>query len=153
MDNKKVDFISEDKPSENIDNKIARKLGGWLIFPFIQILFGVIVGGLNLLHTFMAIHDLGPISFNLKIVIILGYLIVLNLFRIIVLINLFQKSKRTPLLISILYTLYILESLRVFFSSNDLSYMIGYFIGGGLLSIIWIVYFLKSKRVKETFVN
>ncbi len=143
---------------------------GWLILPVIGLFLTPLLQIFYLGSTFILINSpewedvTTPgregyhFLFKPSIYIELGFNILFVLFCIYLIVLLFQKKKLFPKVIITYYIITILGDLIVTslvnqinesFSVPDVSISIPAFIS----SIVWIIYFKRSKRVKNTFVN
>jgi len=110
-------------------------IGGWLIFPIIGLFVKI----------FIMLDDISWTTANYYMNSFIAFLICIDVIMIIIsiicLFLIFNKSKHTKKMMIVFYIangmigLYVLEILTI--------------IG----SCIWIAYFIKSERVKNTFVN
>lgn len=121
--------------------KKLQGLGGWLIFPIIGFIIAIPV---YFLYIFLRISELIQSFFVLTLIL---YIILICLF-IVTLVFAFTKSKKAPLFFIITFwtqyfVLNILAWILIGFSSSVII--------GLSAPIIWTLYFIKSKRVKNTF--
>ena len=120
-------------------------LGGWLILPIIGLSLSVLI----LITNIIAVNIMPEFnSQNIILSFLYGALLV---FVIISLFSIFKKKKYVPKMMIFFYVTIFAISLFIDFLTNNFSIpgLIGSIIGG----TIWILYFIKSKRVKNTFVN
>lgn len=123
-------------------------IGGWLIPPLI----GLIIGSLwTLLLFFDTILNQVLIDFILYGIISIAYIWILSL--------MLRKKKAFPkIAIWFLWILAILSILSEFLLSSyhtveQIGYAFGSNLGSIIWAIIWTLYFKKSIRVKNTFIN
>ena len=150
----------------------GESIGGWLILPAIFLPFSILRTSVETYNLFKPILEPGawdlltnPSSSNY-----IQYFSVVAIFEMIFNITLialacystvlfYKKSHKAPKIIIYLYLIgaigQILDQvvtnqlMAVEITSND----IGSLVGICIMSAIWIMYFLKSERVKRTFVN
>jgi len=118
-------------------------LGGWLILPIIGLFITIPVLLYDLLST-NATYE-----FNFYIGLLSFIDIILLGWAIIALILIFNKKKSAPKVIIYFYIINIIIQGVLASMINEYTY----FIRATIIGIIWISYFLKSKRVKNTFVK
>lgn len=121
--------------------KETKGLGGWLILPII----GFIVNILIYLYDLSGIFALNDFGWIMLIIVVDGLAIFLlgtTLFLI------FKKQKEAPKWAMIAIGYNILIYFLIVFTSEAPFNFVWFFI-----SLAWINYFRKSKRVKNTFVN
>ena len=119
-------------------------LGGWLILPIIGLFISILVL-LSDLSTVLSTYEMsGYIAFVCLLDIVWLSLAIISLVMI------FRKKSSTPQwVIGFYITSIVLTTFVAIISGDYYSRLPAQIIG----SIIWISYFLKSKRVKNTFVN
>jgi hypothetical protein len=128
--------------------KELKGIGGWLlvyvILAFVGLIFSIIVlAGLGALGR--QAPELGRIISTLTVLMIIGLaLIVLELIII------FLKKKWAPMVIVVLLAIGIVINIVTIIMVKRVQ---GGEIVGMVLSCLWIGYFLKSTRVKNTFIN
>ena len=162
--------LHEDLPPE----PEARSFGGWLILPFLGLVFTPVTAGFSLVHTFFpmfsngvwegltsptspAYHPMWAVMLSYEMLGALGN-IALSLVALTYFIN---KSRTTPKLI----IGFLLYNFVMVFGDELFTHLIPYFethpskdeaknLGRAAISVlIWVPYFLKSQRVKATFVR
>jgi len=134
------------------------RIGGWLIVPAI----GLVLSPISLLFyisseimpAFTAV-PLSETSGEFRTYLLLDLLLNLLVFAytIVVAVLFFKRRRVAPKLVMSLYLLnllFIIGERFVFMSLNELQWIIG-IINGIVPSLIWIPYFLLSKRVQATF--
>lgn len=126
-------------------------IGGWLILMGIRLIGGISNNGNSAIQTF----SLHPNAITQPVAILLIFAI---LYAFYVLILFFKRHKAFPVAFIVLEALTILYNLSIFFISSkpaidfwDLSWL-SHAIVFPLISALWILYTLLSKRVKKTFV-
>ena len=130
--------------------KIKRKtqgklegIGGWLILPIIGLFISVPI----LLYDLLSVNAIYEFNFYIGLLSLLD--IILLVLVVIALFSIFNKKKYAPKIMISFYTANIMIQLVIAFLIEDFSGIIAPIIGGA----IWIPYFIKSKRVKNTFVR
>ena len=134
-------------------------IGGWLIFPMIGLFLGPLfafvglLGDLSLIGSYFVWmpHLLFDILSNLMYII----------FPIILLVLMFRKSRKFPKAIIFFYILGIILSLGEALLVSAMSVVVAHDFKVAktnaililITSLIWISYFMKSIRVKNTFVK
>jgi hypothetical protein len=118
-------------------------LGGWLIIPIIGLFFSIPI----------LIYDLTFVNIASKFWFLEGFssllYLILLIFTLIALFLIFNKKKFVPKLMIYFYIINIVIHLIIAFTIQDFSRIAPPIVGG----IIWGSYFIRSKRVKNTFVN
>ena len=136
----------------NSKNKELKGIGGWLIFPLIGLFFGII----ELLSELSDLINLPSRNEDIASPII-GLDFFFLILMIICLRKFLEKSYDTPRwmiwksIYSIFYTGIIL--LIMFSNHLDSGGSVIILFGQIISSIVWILYFLNSERVKNTFIN
>ena len=147
------------------DNNLTLKgIGGWLVI----IAIGVFVNPISILFTLLKYYIIPlfhkgiliSLIKNMHLFMLISFEVFINLilfaFSIFILIMFIKKSKNFP----ILFVIY--SASKVVFNIMDTVLSIGdgqtqpnfpYITGIAIGSIIWSLYMLKSRRVKNTFVN
>ncbi|MFH1608138.1 MAG: DUF2569 family protein [archaeon] len=132
---------------KNESKKKLKGIGGWLLFfTIIIIIFVILLTTLSIFYIVDLIQG-KPIATNpymlfvqVMLLILWGYALNLE----------FKYKKEFPkVVIGVLIINWILGLVNSIFESN-----IFYFLATGFVwTLIWVAYFLKSKRVKNTFVK
>lgn len=141
-------------------------LGGWLIVTQIGLFLSLILNGFQLTDLMIKLSDgnsWGFLTGELKIylVFIIGYSILLLLFIIFILTQFYKKKALVPKTIMIMYGVNLAVGIinlivfpQVTYAMEDeVASLLKETIQAGIAAAIWIPYFIKSKRVKNTFVN
>jgi hypothetical protein len=159
-----TDTIQEPEPATA---KALQGIGGWLILPVLHLIMDVLVVGLGLfavLTSNEATNELfGPSA--LEAVSLIGFLLfslLLCFYAAYCLVKLFGWKAETPILMMGFYGLLFVKmavNLRLQKQFPDAAVMkiihqtnVGA-LGGAVAAIIWVSYFRKSVRVKNTFVR
>jgi hypothetical protein len=132
-----------------------KPIGGWLVL-YLGIMF--MCAAVYLTATITVITNFSSIINNHLILLLISLGTILKLFLSVFILLLFTSKKRyTPKLIIAFEGCCILLRLsaigdkilreRVISNSNYVSLLFG------IISLAWIVYFIKSKRVHDTFIN
>jgi len=124
------------------ENKIEG-IGGWLIIPIIGFFITIIINFLAVINLFLSY------SFTDAVNSVLLYLILIT-FSIIALNMIWKKRKDAKFWCIVALSFYGIINLATSFLNGDGS---PYILGGMVGTILWITYFIKSKRVKNTFIN
>jgi len=141
-------------------------IGGWLLLPTIYLFISVLISFGYLVFTFLFINssewkqlitspEVHP-HFENAIYFEMACNALLLVFTIYLIVVLFKKKRIFPKGIISYYLLSIVIDIVVTLLVNNVSMddEITSFSGSGIaLSIIWIAYFMLSKRVRNTFVN
>lgn len=144
---------------KNIDPRIKSGIGGWLIIPAIGLILGPIFSVVQLFISLNLISNFSPELFNNPLFWISALInIAIIIFAIIVAFFFFKKRNIAVKLIIWFMVAGILSSLVQFillsFIFNETNYDdLMPFIHACVYGAIWIPYFMKSKRVKNTFIN
>ncbi len=166
--------------AEGARNELAG-IGGWLLLPIIIVIWSVVDGVITLFDEDASIVFLGPRIWHSFVtpntilyqstwvpVVFLGMLIQLvGLFLLLIALPLiFKKKKIVPGVMIAIFTLGLchvaVDGATTFFLLPHISSNLaeqaapGYFkelVTGIMNAAIWIPYFMKSRRVKNTFVN
>ena len=145
------------------------KIGGWLILVIIGYIISffsnisVIAGGYTLYldGTMAELNTLSGLNYNPGLFSAINYEITLAIIMIIIItisgILMFKRKRIYPMYaIFLIIFSHFFVSLEVLvfgevldYTVEDISSIIGGIIGG----IIWIIYFVKSKRVQQTFIK
>lgn len=125
-------------------------LGGWLILVGLRLVGGLVMNGNSVMKTFgYNLNVVGQIIRILTILIILYMFIVASLF--------FKKHKAFPAAYIALEAFSVILNISTFFISyrpNTTAWdglWLQYTVVLPLISILWILYMLLSRRVKKTF--
>ena len=130
-------------------------IGGWLIFPTIGLIVSILgFLGLSLLSALEIFSGEG----NKVLYIVLLCYLTISFFATYSLVLEFKKKKTFPkLAISTMWIAIPLLLIATFVEGyegpEEIGYEIGQMVKIIISNIIWTEYFLKSKRVKNTFVN
>ncbi len=130
----------------------GRRIGGWLIVVLIGLVAGVVLA-VKVLYDFLSefITNYEIISITpLFIVLLLFFITYLGL-NLVVLYNFLRKRARTPLLVYI--SLWFGFLMGIVFSALTDDFVAKDLVKSLITAIIWTLYFYKSVRVKETFIN
>ena len=117
-------------------------LGGWLIIPIIGLFLSIAI----LIYHLISINKY---SFWFPGGLLSLLYVILLIFSIITLISIFKKKKFVPKLMIFFYATNILVYLAKSLITENFDRIESPIVGG----IIWSLYFIYSKRVKNTFVN
>jgi len=115
------------------ENEELEGIGGWLILPIIGMFFSMIIILLEISEVMAYPNDYLGYEYILMMDFALLILIAITLFQI------FNKKKNAPR--------WAIVVLITFGITNLISLNIAWVIG----NVIWIFYFIKSERVKNTF--
>lgn len=115
-------------------------VAGWLILPALGVLFALFD------HTFFLIKSL-PVFFHKTIIMFFGESLLSVLFYLVVIYTWVKRKKIMPLLMIIILTIIVIQNIIISIITGELEWL--YILSG----IIWTLYFIRSKRVKATFVN
>lgn len=116
-------------------------IGGWLILPIIGLFLSIPV----LLYDLLSISTLYEFDFYIGLLSFLD--IVLIAWIIVALFSIFNKKKYAPQVMISFYVANIIIQLVIAFLIMDYSGLVAPIVSGA----IWISYFIKSERVKNTF--
>lgn len=141
-------------------------LGGWLIITQIGLFLSLILNGFQVTDLMVKLSDGNSWDyltggFKIYLIFIIGYNILLFLLIIFILTQFYKKKALVPKTIMILYGVNLavaIINLIVFpqvtyAMDDDVASLLKEVIQAGIAAAIWIPYFIKSKRVKNTFVN
>lgn len=126
-----------------MSKKKIKGLGGWLILPIIGLLISIPILLYDLLFT-NAFYE-----FNFYIGLLSFLNIILLIWATIGLFSIFNKKKYTPQIMISFYIANIIIQLVLSFLIENFIVIIQPIIIG----VIWILYFIRSERVKNTFIN
>ena len=118
-------------------------LNGWLIFPII----GLFVSLPIILYDIISTLGLYEMDFYIGFLIFID--VALIAFTVIILFAMFNKKKYLPRLMISFYTANLIIQLVIAFFVEEYSGIIQPIIS----AVIWIPYFIQSKRVKNTFIK
>ncbi len=147
-----------------------RGLGGWLIIPIIGLFLSPLINLFNMILNIQLINstnwtklttpggDSYHSMFKPALYFETGCNVLYILISIYLLVLLFQKKKLLPKLIIFYYIFNVVIEILITVLVNKINADIGtppvsFSIPAIISSLIWIAYFRKSKRVKNTFVN
>ena len=123
------------------DNNKVSGLKGWLILPIIGLFFTIP----TMLYDFWELTTLESNPHILLLSLFDIYIIILAMYALILI---FDKKKTVPNIMIIIYSSYILMYLITAFLVQDFMFLIF-----TPIYVIWICYFIFSKRVHNTFVK
>ena len=123
------------------DNNKVSGLKGWLILPIIGLFFTIP----TMLYDFWELTTLESNPYILLLSLFDIYIIILAMYALILI---FDKKKTVPNIMIIIYSSYILMYLITAFLVQDFMFLIF-----TPIYVIWICYFIFSKRVQNTFVK
>ena len=124
-----------------MQNKNIEGIGGWLLVYVILLAFGLVYAPINLLSIYN--NPLVDIGMVFLLTSIITWLLGLSIFILI-----FTKKKWLPTyIISVIWI-----SFAVGWSTVGLSNLANA-LYGLILNILWTLYFIKSQRVKNTFIK
>jgi len=118
-------------------------IGGWLIIPIIGLFLSIIL----VLYDLLSMNAIYEFDFYIGLLSLLDIGLLILVITSLVLV--FNKKKSAPKLIIAFYITNIILQTVVAVLIEDYSGIAAPWVGGA----IWILYFLKSKRVKNTFIN
>ncbi|MBU5467312.1 DUF2569 domain-containing protein [Virgibacillus sp. MSJ-26] len=129
--------IKQDEPNFNTDSKYAI-VSGWLILPAIHVFVSTFGSVLILLMA-------NPVELDQVGLTTYIFSAVMLLFTAVVIYSWIKRKRFVPILMIIFYLVQAAESLLVYISgyAEEMFYL--------LVSVVLIVYFIRSKRVKATF--
>jgi len=141
------------KKSKQINAEELKGIGGWLILPAIGLIYSLIV----ILYDLTVSFEGGSTYFIFAFILDVIFLVII----ILALVSFFNKSSSAPKLMigmycfGVFYSIITILLLFIYFGDSVESYssLFGNSFIQILVSTIWSIYFLKSKRVKNTFVN
>ncbi|KZE37998.1 hypothetical protein AV656_03440 [Bhargavaea cecembensis] len=114
-------------------------VAGWLILPALYLLF-------NLFTVSSVILSFNPLDMRGQDLIVYIIYLLLTVYYFYIAYNWIKRKKRLPLLIIIAYIINILINISAWLAG------MGGLLGIGI-SVLWIVYFVRSRRVKATFIR
>ncbi|MBK7377702.1 MAG: DUF2569 family protein [Ignavibacteriales bacterium] len=159
-DNRISLIVQEDIPDGNEGMLVdfdTSQIGGWLIIVAINLILMPILSVWGIISDIYALDYELPPSVSRLIYIEVLFLILIIIFGIILNILFYLRKKIFPLLFIILLSLSAFSDLLFYLFAPDIDnisrvYLV-FFIRSALAAAIWISYFLKSRRVKLTFIN
>lgn len=156
--------VHNEKKENSSFNKSG--LGGWLIVTQIGLFLSLILNGISLTGLIVELSDGNnwqflTSGFKTYLVFIIGYSILLLLFIIFILTQFYKKKVLVPKMMMIMYGVNLAVAVINFIVFQQVTYaieaeiasLLKEVIQAGIAAAIWIPYFIKSKRVKNTFIN
>ena len=154
-------FEGDWPPQESADQSVyehaaPRPLGGWLILPGIGLVFGplgILRGIITDLEALSGATDYGQLLLTIEATLYAGYLV----FAVLVSVDFFKRRARLPSrfiavnVIGILLGMNDAVFVYLLGATEAAEIQVGRVIGATIVASIWITYFLRSQRVKETF--
>jgi hypothetical protein len=143
-------YPPENMLEEEAESKGPEGIAGWLILPLIGLVLNPFLYGV---YSYMFITTF--IEDQTKYLILADGLqaFAISLFAFYCLVRFFQKKTQVPALVTFLYVVIIIDAgLELVYTSGDYQVRKD-FISVLIVSSIWIIYFARSKRVKNTFVR
>ncbi|UDQ98168.1 DUF2569 family protein [Lentisphaerota bacterium WC36G] len=137
---------------EVTEEKKSHPIGGWLILISILLLAGVIVSFCNALLYFIVTLKISSAHFNPKTILFIILMLTSGFLHSVIFIMFKKKSKHIPKIMIFLYLIFTITTVILTLNANNVTQAIYRFIFV-LIPITGIIYFWKSKRVKETFIN
>jgi len=141
---KEIPYVfNENKPVESQEYPYYQGLGGWLVLPQIGLYLSILSNLVSLLRD--------PVNFFSG-----GWSVLMIAFIVVILVQLYKKKTILPTLIIILYSLgAIIQLVSIFLARmGGFEFNVAYeLMRIAVPCLIWIPYFVRSKRVKATFVN
>ncbi|GKX27793.1 hypothetical protein SH1V18_02730 [Vallitalea longa] len=155
---------------EQCPNDGPQGIGGWLVLIVIGYIFSLLSTALMIFKIYNLYID-GTVAvltekkgdyYNPELYLLINYEMVINvlifLFIVIILIFLFRKKRLYPkLAISLIIGSNIVVGLDHLFCNmiglETTGVELAQYVGRLMTGVLWIVYFVKSKRVKYTFLN
>ena len=130
---------TNNQPEFNTDSPYAI-VAGWLILPAIMVILNIAAA----VYIVVVVNPAYLGAYNLVIYITN---IILIFFYLFIIYSWIKRKRVLPKLMITAYTINILSHLPVLFMEGETG-------GGSILpSVIWILYFIRSRRVKATFTN
>lgn len=142
----------------SVDPKLVG-IRGWLFFQAVGLVISLILNAAGLIAGFIFLSDLMSDRYGAIHVLELAVGTGLMLFSIYTVISFFGKKKNAPSLIITLILMQLAASILILgvefgFGADKLAMKTEeHLILRGINAVIWIPYFMVSKRVKATFVN
>jgi len=116
-------------------------IGGWLILPIIGLFVSIPI----LLYDLLSMNAIYEFNFYIGLLSLID--VVFLIFTVVALFPIFHKKKYVPQIMITFYAANIVLQLVIAIMVSDYTGLTQPAIGG----VIWIPYFLKSERVKNTF--
>ncbi|GGP13264.1 DUF2569 family protein [Oceanobacillus neutriphilus] len=130
---------AENQPEFRTDSPYAI-VAGWLILPAIMMILNIVVA----VYIVIAVNPAYLGNYDLAIYITN---IILIFFYLFIIYSWIKRKRILPKLMITAYTINILSHLPDLFMEGETG-------GGSILpSVLWILYFIRSRRVKATFTN
>tara|TARA_Y100000310_G_scaffold240458_1_gene244281 strand:+ start:2216 stop:2632 length:417 start_codon:yes stop_codon:yes gene_type:complete len=129
-----------------VNEQKLKGFGGWLLLPLIGLFLGaalylvVIILGIILLSLEFSITNL---------VSLIGFILMLSITIFVLILFLKKKSKTPSYYIGLIWLGTIIGLINLILSGGAF----GSFVWSVIGAIIWTAYFMKSRRVKNTFIN
>ena len=126
-----------------MSNKKLKGIGGWLILPIIGLFISIPI----LLYDLLSANAVYEFNFYMGILSFLD--IALLILVVIALFSIFNKKRYAPQIMISFYVANLIIQLVISYLVDDYEGILSPIIG----CVVWIPYFLYSKRVKNTFVK